>query len=110
MSTSLPSAKPIDSRITRVGVRPVLLSSDLADLLGVPLDALRRIVDANQDHFPGELCFTPELADFSTYVRNPRCEVFTEPGAWMVAALLGTSSARMLMIEISRAFERYRRK
>ena len=109
MSSPRASSDTIESRITYVGVRPVLLDTDLAELHGLPLPTLREIVLKHFDHFPGELCFQPEAAELRGVRPKERPDVFTEQGAWMAAALIGSPAARILTIEISRAFARARR-
>lgn len=109
MSTPASLPESLAARITSVDSRLVLLDLDLARLHQVPLRDLRTLVRQNFGHFPGDLCFQPEQGQLQEDLHH-QPDAFTEQGAWMVAALLGTTDGRLRTIELSRAFGRVSRR
>ena len=109
MNSTPPLAGNIAGRIVPAHQRAVLLDVDLARMHGLPLRRLRRLVQEHYQEFPGELCFQPDSAQLPARYAHEHVHAFTEPGVWMVAAVLGTPTARAATIEISRAFEQRRR-
>jgi hypothetical protein len=107
MRSSTPTSRTVESRLAFVHRHTVVSDSDLADLFGVPLKTIRDLVARHPENFPGELCFQPDTCDVALEYRPVPRNVFTERGAWMIAALLG--SAPILTLELSRAFDRYSR-
>lgn len=100
--------QPIDRRIVTIRTRPVLLDSDLARILGVPLRQLRELISCHPERFPGELCFQPDASELPPDYTHTKPNAFTEAGAWMACLLLPRFVALSTAIEISRAVDRYR--
>jgi hypothetical protein len=99
----------IECRILTLRDQPVLLDVELARLHGVPRRRLRELTRQYYDYLPGELCFQPDPRELSSGCAHHDVDAFSECGVWVISTLLGTPAALERALEISRAFERYRR-
>ena len=117
---SLTSADRIEQRILLLRGQKVILSSDLAELYGVPPKVLVQAVKRNIDRFPHDFMFQLNLQE----VRNLKSQIvtsswgglrratpyaFTEEGVAMLSSVLRSRRAVQVNIEIMRAFVRLRR-
>lgn len=109
MAAATSKFETVERRIVLVHDRPVLLDGDLARLHGVPRRRLHELVQRHYDQFPGDFCFQPAPFELPPECEREEANAFTERGVWMVAVHLGTRSALLRTIEISRAFDRFRR-
>lgn len=110
MAAATSKLEAIESRIVLVHDRPVLLDADLAHVFGVPRRRLHELVQRHYNQFPGDICFQPERFELPPDYDRQEANAFTEQGVWMLAIHLGTDSAPSRTIDISRAFDRYRRR
>jgi hypothetical protein len=97
----------------------VLLDSDLADLYGVELKALKQVVRRNRERFPDDFMFqltTTErrivkaqaVTSRSTRGRRDVPCAFTEQGVAMLSSVLRSGPAIRMNLQIMRAFARMR--
>ena len=113
-------AEKIERRILLLRGEKVILSSDLAELYGVPPKVLVQAVKRNIDRFPRDFIFQLNLRE----VRNLKSQIvtsswgglrrampyaFTEEGVAMLSSVLRSRRAVQVNIEIMRAFVRLRR-
>ncbi len=113
-------AESIDRKILLLRGEKVILSSDLAELYGVPPKVLVQAVKRNIDRFPRDFMFQLNLQE----VRNLKSQfvtsswgglrrampyAFTEEGVAMLSSVLRSRRAVQVTIEIMRAFVRLRR-
>jgi hypothetical protein len=98
----------------------VLLSSDLAELYGVPPKALVQAVKRNRARFPVDFMFQLTAAEWRILksqsvtsswggARRARPYAFTEQGVAMLSSVLRSARAVRVNVEIMRAFVRLRR-
>jgi hypothetical protein len=99
----------IESRFLTIRDQPVLLDVDLARLHGVPRRRLRELTRQSYDYLPGELCFQPDGRELPSDCPHEDVDAFSEYGVWVISTLLRTPAALERALEISRAFDRYRR-
>jgi hypothetical protein len=120
-SVALVVAEQIETRIHIIRGQRVLMDFQLAQLYGVPTNALNQAVERNEDRFPSDFSFrlTPhEFTDLmSQFVtskvgrggRTKQPRAFTEQGIAMLSSVLRSETAVRVNIEIMRAFVRLRR-
>lgn len=108
---------PIETFIHSVRGEKVILSSDLANIYGVPTRVLNQAVKRNISRFPSDFCFqltTLEWANLrsqiviSNFGSRHRPRVFTEHGAVMAATVLKSEMAVQMSIFVVRAFMKMR--
>lgn len=120
-SRSLVPVERIERAILFVRGHKVLLDSDLAALYGVPTKRLNEQVRRNQERFPSDFMFELTRAEYEALrsqfatLKTGRGQhrkylpyVFTEHGALMAAAVLNSSVAIEVSIQIVRTFVRLR--
>ena len=116
--TPVPSER-IERRIYMLRGHKVMLSPDLADLYEVEPRALVQAVKRNIDRFPADFMFqltTQEFENLKSQIvtsswgglRRAVPYAFTEQGVAMLASVLRSKRAVMVIIEIMRAFVRLR--
>ena len=113
-------AERIERRIYALRGSTVMLSHDLADLYEVPAKQLNRAVRRNIERFPGDFMFRltrQEDRDLRSQSgtssdhggRRYPPYAFTEPGVAMLSAVLQSSRAVAVSIEIVRVFVHLRK-
>jgi hypothetical protein len=121
------NARPLATRIHVLRGQRVMLSSDLAELYGVPTGALVQAVKRNLDRFPPDFTFqlteqeVKSLRSQSVILdeagdeprgrgRHPKYapRAFTEQGVAMLSSVLRSKRAIQANVEIMRAFVRLR--
>jgi hypothetical protein len=113
-------ALSVESRIHELRGQRVMLSSDLADLYGVPAKALAQAVKRNAERFPSDFMFQVtrrELGNLKSQsvisswggARRATPYAFTESGVAMLSSVLRSRKAVGVNVEIIRAFVRLRR-
>jgi ORF6N domain-containing protein len=120
MSTSslmIPTAR-IEQRIFFLRKTKIMLSSDLAELYGVPVKVLNQAVKRNRERFPKDFMFQLTPTEFknlkSQFVTSSwggarsRPYAFSEHGILMLSSVLRSPRAIQVNIEIMRAFVRLR--
>jgi hypothetical protein len=122
----------VEKRIYHIRGQRVILSSDLAELYGVPEKVLNQAVRRNRDRFPDDFMFqltAPEQRNLKSQIvtssssKGLRSQIvtsntrggrrylpyaFTEQGVAMLASVLRSPTAVRVSIEIVRAFVRLR--
>ena len=121
MMTNLQEVKP---SIQVIRNQRVMISSDLAQLYGVPVGALMQAVKRNADRFPEDFMFQLSSGEWtnlkSQIVISSASETswggartppyaFTEQGVAMLSSVLKSSRAINANIEIMRTFVKLRR-
>jgi hypothetical protein len=109
----------IGRRILFIRGQKVLVDADLAQLYGVPTEALNQAVKRNRERFPDDFMFRLEEEEKEQVITN--CDhlgalkfsrvpplVFTEQGVAMLSSVLRGPRAVAVNIEIMRAFVRLR--
>lgn len=109
----------IGRRILFIRGRKVLVDADLAELYGVPTEALNQAVKRNRERFPDDFMFRLDEEEKEEVITN--CDhlralkfsrvpplVFTEQGVAMLSSVLRSAKAVAVNIEIMRAFVRLR--
>jgi len=115
-----PKALSVESRIHELRGQRVMLSSDLAELYGVPPKALVQAVKRNAERFPPDFMFQLAAAEWRILksqivtsswggARRARPYAFTEQGVAMLSGVLRSARAVAVNVEIIRAFVRLRR-
>ena len=110
----------IEQHIYLIRGEKVMLSADLAKLYGVSQKRLNEAVKRNRERFPGDFMFrlTKEEAkrsrsQIATMKRGQNMKylpyAFTEQGVAMLSAVLRSSTAIAVSIQIMRVFVRLRR-
>ncbi len=113
------SAERIERRIFLIRNTKVMLSSDLAELYGVPVKVLNQAVKRNKGRFPSDFMFqltTEEFENLKSQIvtstwggaRRSLPYAFTEHGILMLSSVLHNQRAILVNIEIMRAFVRLR--
>jgi hypothetical protein len=113
-------ALSVESRIHELRGQRVMLSTDLAELYGVPPSALVQAVKRNAERFPpdfmfqltrGELAILKSQSVISSWggARRAMPYAFTESGVAMLSSVLRSRKAVAVNVEIIRAFVRMRR-
>jgi hypothetical protein len=118
-STAIIAPEHIEQRILFVRETRVMLDQDLAALYGVTTKALVQAVKRNADRFPGDFMFRLSREEFdilrsqsvtsSWGGRRYPPYAFTEQGVAMLSAVLQSSRAVAVSIEIVRVFVRLRK-
>jgi hypothetical protein len=122
-----PSVRPLASRIRTLRGQRVMLSSDLAELYGVPAGALTQAVKRNLERFPSDFIFhlteqeVKSLRSQSVILDTAGGQpggrgrhakyapyAFTEQGVAMLSSVLRSKRAIHANVEIMRAFVRLR--
>ena len=108
----------IEQRIFFIRKTKIMLSSDLAELYGVPVKVLNQAVKRNSERFPKDFMFQLTPTEFknlkSQFVTSSwggarsRPYAFSEHGILMLSSVLRSSRAIQVNIEIMRAFVRLR--
>jgi hypothetical protein len=117
-------ADSIASRILRVRGHKVMLDADLADLYGVPTNALIQAVKRNRGRFPSDFMFQlteQEVAILKSQTvtssstgfrqwggRRKPLHAFTEQGVAMLSSVLRSARAIAVNIAVMRAFVKLR--
>lgn len=112
-------AERIERRIYLVRRQKIMVSSDLADLYGVPAKQLNQAVRRNIERFPADFMFQlspEEFANLKSQIavsswggaRRARPYAFTEEGIAMLSAVLRSPTAVAVSIQIIRVFVRLR--
>ncbi len=115
----------IESRILTIRGMQVMLDSDLAELYGTETKFINRAVSRNRDRFPADFAFKLSNEEWS----DLRCQngtlketlsrgkhrkyspiAFTEQGVAMLSAVLSTTVAIRISVEIMRSFIELRRR
>ena len=115
----------IESRIFTIRGMQVMLDSDLAELYGTETKFINRAVSRNRDRFPADFAFKLSNEEWS----DLRCQngtlketlsrgkhrkyspiAFTEQGVAMLSAVLSTTVAIRISVEIMRSFIELRRR
>jgi len=111
---------PIESRITILRHRKVILDTSLAELYGVPVKRLNQQVKRNRERFPSDFMFqitrrefTALRLQFATSNKNRGGRrslpyAFNEHGAIMAATVLNSDQAVEMSVFVVRAFVRLR--
>jgi hypothetical protein len=117
-SYSIVPAERIQNAIYLIRGQKVMLSTDLAELYGVPVGVLNQAVKRNAERFPDDFIFQltrQELTNLkSQFVisswggRRFTPYAFTEQGVAMLSSVLHSPRAVKVNIEIMRAFVRLR--
>jgi len=113
-------ALAVESRIHELRGQRVMLSSDLAELYGVPPSALVQAVKRNAGRFPSDFMFQvtrQELTNLKSQsvisswggARRAMPYAFTESGVAMLSSVLRSRKAVAVNVEVIRAFVRLRR-
>lgn len=123
---TLVAVTSIDKRILVIRGQRVLLSTDLAQMYGVPPKVLMQAVRRNKNRFPGDFMFTLTSAEsklVTAHVLGLRSQIvtleqgrhlkyppaaFTEEGIAMLSSVLRSKRAIQVNIAIMRAFVRLR--
>jgi hypothetical protein len=109
----------IETLITSIRGRRVILDSDLARLYGVTTTRLNEQVKRNRDRFPDDFMFSLSQQEFTNLIsqiatsrfwggRRKLPSVFTEHGAIMAANVLSSDRAIEVSVYVVRAFVRLR--
>ncbi len=125
--TAIPSATrrkaavvPIESRITILRHKKVILDTALAEIYGIPVKRLNQQVNRNRERFPFDFMFqitTRELTALRLQIatskkgrggRRSLPYAFTEHGAIMAATVLNSEQAVQMSVFVVRAFVRLR--
>lgn len=115
----------IESRIFNIRGVQVMLDSDLAELYSTETKFINRAVSRNRDRFPADFAFRLSKEEWS----NLRCQngtlngslargkhrkyspiAFTEQGVAMLSAVLSTTVAIRISVEIMRTFTELRKR
>jgi hypothetical protein len=123
MSNSIITHKAIESQIYTVRGKQVMLDSDLASIYQVETKVFNQAVKRNSDRFPGHFRFQLEQDEFNAI--NLRSQIvtsslnyggrrylpyaFTEQGIAMLSAILRSTIAIKVSIEILNAFVEMRK-
>ena len=111
----------VESRIFTIRGMQVMLDSDLAELYGTETKFVNRAVNRNLHRFPTDFAFKLSKEEFESLrfqigtSKNPRGGrrylpfVFTEQGVSMLSAVLNTTIAINISIQIIRAFVELRK-
>jgi hypothetical protein len=118
-SKALVPQERIGRRILFIRGQKVLVDADLAELYGVPTEALNQAVKRNRMRFPEDFMFRLDEQEKEEVITN--CDhlgalkfsrlpplVFTEQGVAMLSSVLRSPRAVAMNIEIMRAFVRLR--
>lgn len=112
-------AERIEQRIVFLCKTRVMLSSDLADLYGVPVKVLNQAVKRNRERFPSDFMFQLTSEEFEILksqivtsswggARRALPYAFSEHGILTLSSVLRSPRAIQVNIEIMRAFIRLR--
>jgi hypothetical protein len=121
-SAILPRATvvPIESRITILRHRKIILDTALAEIYGVTVKRLNQQVNRNRERFPSDFMFQIAPREFAALrmqfatTKNGRGGrrslpyAFTEHGAIMAATVLNSERAVQMSVFVVRAFVRLR--
>ncbi|MGA7077368.1 MAG: ORF6N domain-containing protein [Terriglobales bacterium] len=111
---------PIESRITILRHRKVILDTALAEIYSVPVKRLNQQVNRNSSRFPADFMFRLKPREFSALRlqfatsnsgrggRRSLPYAFTEHGAIMAATVLNSDRAVEMSVFVVRAFIRLR--
>lgn len=117
---NLVSIDPVERRILRIRGQRVILSTDLAELYGVPAKRLNEQVRRNKARFPEDFVFRlsrEEAAALRSQIATSKRGrggarhlpyAFTEHGAIMAANVLNSRRAVQASVHVVRAFVRLR--
>jgi len=117
-SAALVPVETVQPRILMLRGHRIILSSDLANLYGVPVRTLNQAVSRHQERFPGDFMF--QLNSDEAQILKSQLVIsswggarflpyaFTEQGVAMLSAVLRSPTAVRVSIEIVRAFVRLR--
>lgn len=116
--TALIPVEIIERKIYLIRGQKVMLSTDLAELYGVPPKVLNQAVKRNIERFPDDFMFQLSREEFTSLksqivtlkIHSPRAApyAFTEQGVAMLSSVLRSKRAVQVNIAIMRAFVRLR--
>jgi len=113
------TALAVESRIHEIRGLRVMISTDLAELYGVPPKALVQAVRRNRERFPADFMFQFTADEYRILksqsvtsrwggARRALPYAFTEQGVAMLSSVLRSPRAVAVNVEIMRAFVRLR--
>ena len=118
MSHAVPFQR-VEQRILFLRGHKVMLSTDLAELYGVPPKVLLQAVKRNLERFPADFMFQLSRQEFQNLksqivtsswggIRRAMPYAFTEQGVAMLSSVLRSRRAMLVNVAIMRAFVRLR--
>ena len=112
---------PIHHKIYQLRGRQIMLDEDLAELYGVETRILNQAVQRNIERFPDDFMFRASTDEYKNLIsqfvtsssqahggRRKMSYAFTEQGVYMLSAVLKSSVAVQVSIEIMRTFAKLR--
>src|ERR1041385_1621144 len=113
--SSLVRVETVANRIFMIRGQKIMLSTDLAELYGVPPKVLIQAVKRNLERFPKDFMFQLSAEEFNNLksqivtsswggIRRARPYAFTEEGVAMLSSILRSKRAIQVNIAIMRAF------